>query len=109
MITSARDAERLFDIAKRLRDERRKYERLNERSKEDLSPRQRSKLHADLNWQAWHICKIEDELHAAAVDAGLAECRPAGDYAERSVKFDGWHEYLYQPPRPACLTEAEAA
>lgn len=106
MDTRLSDAERIHKIATQLLAEQRKYARFQEKSCGDLNPKQAQKASTDLNWQAFHLVKIESELHAACVDASLAEERDAGHYAPRSIKFDGWHEYMFHPALPARLKKA---
>ncbi|MCM8734617.1 hypothetical protein M5E06_10465 [Azospirillum sp. A1-3] len=110
MLSKLADAERILEIAKRLRDEHRKYAKIQERgaslSYANSTPKQREKFTNDLNYQAHHIVKIETELHAAAVDAGLAEIRDASEYKTRTWKPTGWHEYEWTPARPRSLSPA---
>lgn len=107
------EAERLLEIAKRLRDEHRKYAKIQERGAslhyENSTPKQREKFTNDLNYQAHHIVKIEAELHAAAVDAGLADLREPEYYRKREWKPTGWHTYEWQPTQPRCLADKAAA
>lgn len=100
MVAPLEDVERLFNAVKNLRDERRKMQKLSERAFSAEGPKAIQKANVDLNWQAFHINKIEHEAHAAAVDCGLADLRDAGSYQTYSVKLTGFHEYEVNPPKP---------
>jgi hypothetical protein len=107
MLSRTEDADRLFDLAKRLRDEHRKYARLSEKA-QTAEGKAYQRVSVDLHHQAHHICTIEAEIHAAAVDAGLADLREPDHYRERTWKPDGWHEYRWTPAKPRDLADAAA-
>lgn len=94
------DVEALFDAVKRLRDERRKMEKLSEKAFRAEGPKAAQKTSVDLNWQAFHVNKVEHDVHAAAVNCGLADIRSAPHYEPYSVKLTGFHEYLVTPTKP---------
>lgn len=97
------DIERLFEICRRLRDERKKAARLSDRALSAASGKAAQKANVDLNWAAMHVGKIEAELHAAAVDAGIADLRDPDHYAERVAKPSSWHSYPWTPAQPRSL------
>lgn len=109
MMTRLTDAERIYEIAKRLLAEQRKFDRMQSKDTKDYTPKQRTKHTNDLNYQAHEIVKIETQLHAAAVDAGLADLREPQHYAEKVWRPTGFHSYQWQPARPASLRVTEAA
>lgn len=94
------DVETLFNAVKNLRDERRKMEKLSAKAFEAQTPKAIQKANVDLNWQAFHVNKIEHQVHAAAVDCGLADLREPGHYRPYSVKLTGFHEYEVIPSKP---------
>lgn len=98
------DIEALYAAVKTLRDERRKMAKLSDKAFHAEGHKARSKSTVDLNWQAFHVNRLEHAAHAAAVDAGLADLRPADHYKPYSVKLTGWHEYEVVPQRPRSLT-----
>lgn len=106
MLTRLADAERLHEITKRLLAEQRKYERIQSRDTRDATPKQRAKHTNDLNYQAHAIVRIEAELHAACVDASIADLRSPEEYAERDWKPTGFHHYRWTPARPSSLRAA---
>lgn len=105
MIDTA-DIQRVVDLAKSYLAERKKFERMSDRSHDTTTPKQAQKSNADMNWQAMALCKIEAGLHAACVDAGLADVRNASEYDERVFRPSGWHEYRFDPPKPRALALA---
>lgn len=94
------DIEALYSAVKLLRDERRKMQKLSDKARDAEGHKSRSKATVDLNWQAFHVNRLEHAAHAAAVDAGLADLRDQSAYATYSVKLTGWHEYEVVPAKP---------
>lgn len=109
MMSTLETAERVFAAAKQLRDEHRKFQRIKDRYPHSGTPKQKQKAATDLDWQAHHIVKIEHALHAACVDAGLADAREPEHYRPYTVKLTGFHEYEVVPPVPASLATGGAA
>lgn len=99
------DIQRVADLAKSYLVERKKYDRLSERAFSASTPRQSQKANVDLNWQAMAMSKIEASLHAACVDAGVADLRDAEAYGQQIFRPSGWHTYPFDPPKPRILTE----
>lgn len=102
MPASLEDVEALFAAVKELRDERRKMARLSEKARN--APIGKSqKAGVDLDWQAFHVNRIEHRVHAAAVDCGVADARTAEHYRPYSVKLTGFHEYEVVPQKPRVM------
>ena len=108
MPATLEDVEALFNAVKNLRDERRKMEKLSQRAFAAEGVKARSKASVDLNWQAFHVNKIEHAVHAAAVDCGVADMRSPEHYRSYSVKLPGFHEYEVNPPKPRAFVEKAA-
>lgn len=100
MVAPLDDVERLYDAVRNLRDERRKMQKLSDRALRAEGPKASQKANVDLNWQAFHINRIEHAVHAIAVDCGLADLRPVEHYHPYSVKLSGFHEYEVVPEKP---------
>ena len=100
MVAPLEDIEALFDAVKNLRDERRKMERLSEKARTSPIGKPSQKANVDLNWQAFHVNRIEHRVHALAVNAGLADIRSPEHYDAYSVKLTGFHEYEVVPDKP---------
>lgn len=104
MVAKLEDIEVLFEAVKNLRNERRKMEKLSERAFNAEGPKASQKANVDLNWQAFHVNRLEHVAHAAAVDCGLADLRDHSHYQPYSVKLTGFHEYEVVPPKPRDLS-----
>lgn len=102
------DIQRVSDLAKRYLADRKKYERIIDRSHAAASPKQSQKSSADLSWAAMDLIKQEAALHAACVDAGIADLREPAAYAPREFRPSGWHVYSFDPPKPRALARAAA-
>lgn len=100
MPANLEDIEALFAAVKNLRDERRKMQRLSDKAFDAPIGKANRKATVDLNWQAFHVSKLEHRVHAAAVDCGLADLRPSEHYRSYSVKLTGFHEYEVTPDKP---------
>lgn len=101
--------EALFAAVKNLRDERRKMQKLSDKALHAAPGKASQKASVDLNWQAFHVNRIEHAVHAAAVDCGYADLRDADHYRPYSVKLTGFHEYEVVPDRPRGLREGGAS
>jgi len=106
MVARLEDVEALFDAVKNLRDERRKMAKLSDKALVAEGQKARQKATVDLNWQAFHVNRLEHAVHAAAVDCGLADLRSPEHYRTYSVKLTGFHEYEVIPQKPRNLTRA---
>lgn len=94
------DIEALYAAVKVLRDERRKMQRLSDKARDAEGHKARSKSTVDLNWQAFHVTRLEHAAHAAAVNAGLADLRSREHYATYTVNLSGFHTYEMVPAKP---------
>lgn len=102
MVASLEEVEALFAAVKILRDERRKMQALSEKAR-NAAPGKGQKANVDLNWQAFHVNRLQHAAHAAAVDCGIADARTADHYRPYTVKLTGFHEYEVVPPMPRSL------
>lgn len=108
------DIERVFLLATSYRKHRKDFARLSDKSCGEMTPKQREKSNADMAWAAMALIRTEASLHAACVDAGLADLRDESAYAERDLRGTGHHRLPFQPDRPraysrdAALTELAA-
>lgn len=82
---------------------RKRQAKLSEKSYTDLSPKQAQKLATDQTWLGMEIDKAEREAHAAAVDCGLADARPASHYEPVDYRPSAFHHYRHTPTKPECL------
>ncbi|WP_422383240.1 hypothetical protein [Roseibium album] len=105
MAVCLEDVEALFEAVKLLRTERRKMAKLSERARNAPHGKSFQKANTDLNWQAFHVNKLEHRVHAAAVNCGVADLRSADYYRPYGVKLTGFHEYEVVPDRPRDLTQ----
>ena len=108
MVAHLDDVENLFNAVKNLRDERRKMQKLSDKALAAEGPKASQKANVDLNWQAFHVNRLEHTVHAAAVDCGLADLREPEHYRPYSVKLTGFHEYEVVPQKPRDLPERAA-
>lgn len=109
MVATVEDVEALFAAVKNLRTERLKMAKLSDRAFRAEGPKAQQKANVALNWQAFHVGKIEHAVHAAAVDCGFADLRTPEHYESYSVKLTGFHEYEVVPPKPRDLRDRSAA
>ncbi|MBZ3691022.1 hypothetical protein [Phyllobacterium calauticae] len=100
MVAHLEDVERLFEAVKNLRNERRKMQKLSDKARAADGPKAIQKANVDLNWQAFHVNRLEHAAHAAAVDCDIADMREAARYKSYSVKLSGFHEYEVVPAKP---------
>lgn len=103
MVARLEDVEALFAAVKNLRTERQKMERLSEKARTAPMGKPSQKANVDLNWQAFHVNRIEHTVHAMAVNAGFADLRNPEHYQSYSVKLTGFHEYEVVPEKPRDL------
>lgn len=75
----------------------RKVQKLSGVSMMEMTPKQANKRNADADWLGMDNIKIDHELHALAVELGLAARRPSYEEIELT---DGWHRYKHKPREP---------
>lgn len=102
------DANALADVAKSLANLRRLYDRtaaMLTRAKQSAAPDadEIGRLDFELRHLEHMIGKQIGEVHAAAVNAGVADLRPARAYAPVAVKAGPFTTYTYQPARPRAM------
>ena len=107
MPASLADVDQLYEAVKELRTERRKMEKLSERARIAPLGKPSQKATTDLNWQAFHVNRLEHRVHAVAVDCGFADLRSKEYYRPYSVKLTGFHEYEVVPQKPRAFVLAD--
>lgn len=96
------EVQAIIEKAKSLEAAIKKYETKRERAGEaDLQ--RASKYAADLATDSHHLEMLEAALHAACVDAGVADARDPSEYAERSWWLSAMHEQRWKPATPKKL------
>lgn len=73
---------------------------LSGKSYQDMTQRQLQKNSADLTWLGMDIDKLNHEMHAVAVNCGIAQ--PKDDYSEIDYHPSAFHHYRYKPRKPRC-------
>lgn len=74
------------------------------RNNAGLAPPSRAeKVQAELATDAHHLEVLEAALHAACVDAGVADARDPSEYEERSWWLSEFHEQRWKPATPKKL------
>ena len=91
--------ERMQGMLKLLKADLKRLGKLSAMSYHDMSPRQCQKRDADANWIGMENIKRKYELHALAVEIGIAEMRES--YEPISLT-DGWHHFKHTPRKPFC-------
>ena len=109
MAATMEDVEMLFQKVRLLRAERIKMEKLSHKALHAPAGKASRKASVDLNLQAFHVVRLEHEVHAAAVDAGIADAREPEHYEPYSVRLSGFHEYEVIPRKPKLFTGRFAA
>lgn len=84
---------------------RKRLSALGDKDFSEMSPRQAQKSGTDRNWLCMDIDKAEREAHAAAVDCGLADARPASSYGPVDYRPSAFHHYRHKPTVPRCRQE----
>jgi hypothetical protein len=93
------EADRVFEAAKRLHDERRRYQKMLDKEFalnsdwQNTSRKQRSKASVNCNWQANHVRKVMHDMHIAVVETGLANPFEDDYYGATTVRPSAFHEY----------------
>jgi len=101
------DLEKLEDLKKliaALVSSKKKFEKMSlrraEMSFDSHTQKRIQAAEANLNWHAMEHDKLERDVHAAAVDCGLAD--PRSDYSTIEYNPSSFHCYRYQPRIPLC-------
>ena len=75
-------------------------ESLSGKSYADMTQRQVQKNSADLTWLGMDIDRLKREMHAVAVNIGIAE--PREDYGDIDYHPSAFHHYRYRQRKPRC-------
>lgn len=100
------DIEAVLSTTKHYLAERKRYAKICEHSNQDytqISPKQVQKINADLGWAAMELVKIEAQLHADCVNAGVADLRGLDHYEDGELRPSAWHRYKFVKPIPRIL------
>lgn len=65
----------------------------------ELTPKQAQKRNTDLGWIGMEQIKRRHNLHAYAVEIGIADYRGKDCYNEIDLT-DGWHKFKFKPREP---------
>lgn len=99
--------ENLHKLITSYRRDRKRFVKLSEKSmRDDLTRNQSQKNNADMNWAAMELDKLEHQIHALCVDAGLADVRSNDAYGPITYQPSGFHLYVYNPPKPKRLEQS---
>lgn len=107
MLTRLEDAQRVFALAKHLLEEHKVLARIHARKTASHAAGVRQSN--DATFQAIAVARAESALHAACVDAGLADLRSPEYYEPRVVRPSGFHDHRFVPAKPAALSTLESA
>lgn len=101
-VPKVKEIEAVVKAAKDLDVALRRYQ--TKRNNAGLAPANRAeKVQAELAADAHHLEVLEAALHAACVDAGVADARDPSEYEERSWWRSAWHEQRWKPATPKKL------
>jgi len=75
-------------------------ERRSGMSHQDNTPKAIENAECNLNWHAMEYDKLFRDVHAVAVDCGIAS--PKDDYNKIEYNPSAWHKYSYHPRIPNC-------
>ncbi|WP_417737230.1 hypothetical protein [Rosistilla oblonga] len=104
-IPKVSEVKSIMDKAKLLESAIKKYETKREKARSSDSGRA-GKIAADVATDCHHIEVLEASLHAACVDAGVADPRDPSEYEERSWWLSEFHEQRWKPESPKRLPTA---
>ncbi len=104
MLTRIEEATRLHALTKQLLDEHKALARIQ--ASKPTTAAAGTKQSVDLTFQAVVIRRAEAALHAACVDAGIADLRPAEYYEPQSIHLSGFHEHRFVPAQPQALQKS---
>ena len=96
--------EELKNLLMKLVSSKKKFIKLSEKrsgmSYQDNTPKAIENAEANLNWHAMEYDKLFREVHAVAVDCGIAS--PKDDYSEIEYNPSAFHKYKHKPRIPKC-------
>lgn len=96
------EVQAIIDKAKLLQAALKKYETKRERAGSAAADKS-AKIAAELATDCHHLEALEASLHAACVDAGVADVRDPSEYEERSWWLSEFHEQRWKPEAPKRL------
>jgi len=82
-----------------------RYEAKSDKLFRTESLKHAAKHAVDLANDAHYMEVMQSDLHAACVDAGLAEPKDAEEYEERTWRLSAWHEYKWSPAKPKRMVQ----
>lgn len=94
------DLSKLKKMATSLVSAIKRRDALSGKSYADMTQKQVQKNCADLTWLGMDIDKLKREMHAVAVDIGIAE--PREDYHDIDYHPSAFHHYRYKQRLPRC-------
>jgi hypothetical protein len=96
--------EELKKLVMSLVSSKKRFIKLSERrsgmSYQDNTPKAIDNAECNLNWHAMEYDKLFREVHAVAVDCGIAA--PKDDYSEIEYNPSAFHKYTHKPRLPNC-------
>jgi len=100
------DLQSFIDSAKELQRAQKSFEKKSAKARDvdmSMSARAIGKATADMHWDAMHVERCWDALHAHAVNLGLCDAHVADFYREKTMKWSGFHGAAYTPKKPRCI------
>lgn len=102
LMPKIKEIEAVVKAAKDLDVALRRYQ--TKRNNAGMAPTSRAeKVQAELASDAHYLDVLEAALHAACVDAGVADARDPSEYEERSWWLSQFHEQRWKPATPKKL------
>jgi len=104
MSKDLQNLEELKKLVSLLVSSKKKFSKLSERrsemSHQNNTPKAIGNAEANLNWHAMEYDKLFREVHAVAVNCGIAA--PRDDYSEIEYNPSHFHRYQHKPRVPDC-------
>jgi hypothetical protein len=94
------ECEKIFEMAKQLRNEVRSYKRKREKDTTGWSGKRLERMSADLNFQAIEIYKKQHALHVAVVQSGVADKFEDEYYGNKVFRPSGFQDLLVKFEKP---------
>ena len=106
-VPTEKEIQEIIDKAKALKSAIKKYNVKGEKaSAASVHCSTWGKQEVGLAIDAHNLEVLESALHAACVDAGVADARDPSEYEERSWWLSGFHEQRWKPSQPKRLRKA---
>lgn len=100
MSTEIDDLKELQKLAASLIANIKRRDKISGKSYADMTQKQVQKNGADLSWIGMDMDKLRRELHAVAVNCGIAE--PRSEYDDVDYRPSAFHHYRYKQRLPRC-------